>query len=444
MRKLIVILSALILISGCKDGGILMDGGVFVDTLSNTQPVKTVQVDNNVSPVVINGRLIGFEYGQTAWHEEPSDSRLVIINQNGTKELVRIEPEWINGNIDNFDEVKGDLRHNISVQDIYKSDDGGFFSFGIGSSRNHAGISELCVIRFDKDCNVIYKHCAAYNTGDYYSGNESLAPKFGAPLSGGRFAVLFFKEGKNDWYTGEVTPNEWEIMTLAPDGSIENKCPAEINNEGYVFRAYSSGNMVFIDFNNDKGTRSTIAVSSEGKTEQYGTEADDYVSSRAVYTGLATVMLHLKTNTDTIEVNENGSSVVSVTGTYSYERLVYPESEIKPIQGTDSTYYILGGTECGGSEFLYGYCKKKYTGSYSAEYIYTAEQCDGFIIKDGELFNMRGQNSTAIHGVWYENGIYTVYYKELRPEDVTGNTASDVWSNKFHIYQTDDLKKLEL
>ena len=57
---------------------------------------------------------------------------------------------------------------------------------------------------------------------------------------------------------------------------------------------------------------------------------------------------------------------------------------------------------------------------------------------------MRGQNSIAIHGVWYENGIYTVYYKELRPEDVIGNTASDVWSKKYHIYQTDDLKKLEL
>jgi hypothetical protein len=90
---------------------------------------------------------------------------------------------------------------------------------------------------------------------------------------------------------------------------------------------------------------------------------------------------------------------------------------------------------------LYGYCKENYTGSRDADYIYNITPSKGIILKDNKLYKISGLNPIVIIGVWYENGIYGIYYRELRPED--NDSKDSYWPPKVHYIEVDDLKKLE-
>jgi hypothetical protein len=67
----------------------------------------------------------------------------------------------------------------------------------------------------------------------------------------------------------------------------------------------------------------------------------------------------------------------------------------------------------------------------------------GLIVKNDEVITFGGRTVKYILGVWEENGLYTIYYKELQPEVVDKENVNTGWDNFVCIYQTDDLKKLE-
>lgn len=110
-------------------------------------------------------------------------------------------------------------------------------------------------------------------------------------------------------------------------------------------------------------------------------------------------------------------------------------TEVRDFNGSDSTYIVMGGVYCGGSQILYGYCRQCFRSNFGVDYFFNENDAKGFIIKDEKLYTVAGTSSKAILGVWYSGGTYTVYYDERLPE-------AD-WNRYVTIIKTNDLNKLD-
>ncbi|MBQ5404285.1 MAG: hypothetical protein IIU11_07975 [Bacteroidales bacterium] len=444
--RLLLIIFIVFWLSGCKEGGVLIDDSAVLDSLSSTLSVKTYTIGSG-DIVVYEGNLIFLEYQiQGKVGDESKDLSLVKIDKKGNKEVIHLKPEWQYELPEEMEDIKEELKgfepESVVTNRLYKSPDGFLYAWGTTTPRFRSDVTAMSIVKFDKDCNIIYNKCVMYSTQDY-EGNNLKIPKYGIPLSNSKFAVIMQKEKTYDYYTGAYGQEEWSIMVLDSDGNTESDNKINIDLSSYSLHTIFSSNDV-ICFNcvtyRDEEYRKIYGYSTSG--ELLNTLTLSYDSGEAIYTGNSTFMIHIDKDKKEIggEIAEGVPMTIEI-GKYGYDKFMFPEIETNYFEDSDSTYVIIGGSYCSGNEFLYGYCRENYTGSRDADYIYNITPSKGIILKDNKLYKISGLNPIVIVGVWYENGIYGIYYRELRPEDNGSNVS--FWSNKVHYIEVDDLKKLE-
>ena len=155
------------------------------------------------------------------------------------------------------------------------------------------------------------------------------------------------------------------------------------------------------------------------------------------YTGKNTILTCFEEGESQYYEDANGYPVTVRTGKFYYTDITpdLTNTQVRDFNGSDSTYMVIGGVYCGGSQILYGYCRESYKPNYGVDYHFNENDAKGFIRHDGRLYTIAGTSSKAILGVWYSGGTYTVYYDERLPEAE--------WSHFVTIIKTNDLKKLE-
>ncbi|MBQ3657404.1 MAG: hypothetical protein II956_11255 [Bacteroidales bacterium] len=424
--KLLAIIFIALLFYGCEKGGIIADGkAVIADTL-NTLPVKRVLLKVSGNQIMTDDAgLVTFGYEDNSTQDGIYEMYIAKITSEGFVDRKTITADWkaANYSIENPEEKQ--LPKTIRINNLYQSSDGGFFAFGAASERFSAEIS-MSLVKFDNDCNVIYKVCELYQNADPIDYRPLPTPQLGIPLDDDKFGILFRKDAD---YSDYESPNgvKWYIKVYDKEGKTVSYDILEFYDDvSYVQTAYSSGDVIFLDYTDINSVHIVKSFSLEGKL-LYTQEVSDKANP-PIYVGEKTILPCLK---------EFGESE-AVSGSYFLTRVKKnsQDVDVDTLRGRDSTLILIGGVQCGEKEILYGYCREQYSGfGYN---LYSNEvNINGLIIENNKIYRFSGVNPKYIIGIWYSGGLYTIYYKEFLVD------KSDGWSDYINIYRTDDLKKLE-
>jgi hypothetical protein len=434
--RLIVVLLITILLSSCREGGILSDGGAVVDTTQS--PVKRVrmhtssikpQITSDCGLVFLEQVSMSNELGYDADHS--SRTYLLKVDKNGNQKSVLVEPDWKPGNMQSLDSVS--LDKHMPVYHLYVGTDGYFYAYGVGISRDASNAKELVILKFDGDCNVIYSVCEVYS--NVVNGKKQMSIPLpidkGCPLEGGRFAVIFQPEF--DFMTqDEEFP--WFIKVYGPDGQVEKESKLEQIPDWTSATYYSCGDIIYAEFTDFMGSSVNVqSISSDGKF--LNRQNLPSMLSSVVYTNKTTILSRYASHYVNVE-GEDGTLTTTLEGEYFYADLSRSKDSISftGYNSADTTIVLVGGASYD-EDFLYGYCKRAFRGMSMSEYAYNEADAQGLIIKGDEMYTFAGTSSKVVLGVGYDQGNYTIYYDELIP--------GSGWCTFVTILQTDDLKTLE-
>ncbi|MBQ2098353.1 MAG: hypothetical protein II480_09255 [Bacteroidales bacterium] len=439
MRLLsIIIILTVILSSGCKDGGIMADNDAVIADSASLRGVIRVNMKLMSTPIMVDGALVSLHEGQSAEPWYP-----MKIFPDGSFCVYPFEVEWKPGDV--FAEDNVEIAQDLSLPTnviLLPDSDGGFYLFGAGNER-YSSSKQTALVKFDKDCNVVYQLC------EFYDVNNNAIPCKAIPLGDGRCALLIRCDS---YYTEnfEYVPEEWNIRLIDKDGSTISISKVEIDlSESSVTTSkdgsfiYSCGDVLFFDCKSYDGEHHYVQSFDLNGKLLYQQEQDVFAELRdIIYTGNATILSYLHQDYEEQET-EYGTTNVAIGGHFFYTKIRSSHDiEVKKFNGADSSYVLTGGVQCGSDEILYGYCIEKFVG---ADHSYSTNEVahKGLIVKNDEVITFGGRTVKYILGVWEENGLYTIYYKELQPEVVDKENVNTGWDNFVCIYQTDDLKKLE-
>jgi len=436
MKKLLIILLVIAAV-GCKEGGILNDNDVFIADPSAAAVKKVPALFEPTIPMYVadDGGLILVENYEDSNDGNTSNTskRIAKIMPDGSKRLLQPpKPEWmVYGSIsqESVDKFAPKVH---TVSNVYKGSDGCFYSLGIEQPRFQEDFKAVSLTKFDGDLNVIYDCCILFPIDVEQTLRVPLANSStpGAPLDNGRFALILSS------VDGWDNPLECYLMTIGADGRIESEFQFDPEfTEITGGDIYSYGDIILYDYNDwNDGKRHIRSFSSQGKF-MYEQIAEGKCSM-ITYTGNNTILTCLKEDYSQSYEGQDGYMVSVITGKYFYTDVTpdLTDAEVNYFNGSDSSYVAIGGVDCSGSRFLYGYCRQNFKTSYSVDYHINESDARGFIMQDGEVYTIAGTSSKAILGVWYNGGTYTIYYDEL--------LRAQKWNEYVTIVKTDDLKKL--
>jgi hypothetical protein len=439
MRLLsIIIILTVILSSGCKDGGIMADNDAVIADSASLRGVIRVNMKLMSTPIMVDGALVSLQEDQSnkSWYP-------MKIFPDGRSCVYPFEEEWKPG--DAFAEYDVEFAESLSLPSngsfLYDSD-GGFYLFCMGSER-YSDFTQTALIKFDKDCNVVYQLCEFYK-----KQYDSAIPCKAFPLGDGRCALIAKIDMRYN-ESSEVIPEEWYIKLIDKDGNIISTNKVEIDlsdpsvstDENFI---YMGGEVLFFE-RKSYGSEVRRFVQSFDLDGKFLYQQEQDVSDQSigiVYTGNATILSCLHQDYEEQET-EYGTTNVAIGGHFFYTKIRSSHDiEVKKFNGADSSYVLTGGVQCGSDEILYGYCIEKFVGTNDG-FTNNKVEHKGLIVKNDEVITFGGRTVKYILGVWEENGLYTIYYKELQPEVVDKENINTGWDNFVCIYQTDDLKKLE-
>ncbi len=428
MKKLLILFLAMAAV-GCKEGGILNDHNVFMsDSLASAVKKVPIQFEPSLPMYVTDdgGLLLG-EYfvSSVSVNQDIKSKRIAKVLPDGSKTFMQIpEPHWVAyGDIpqETIEQFAPDIQ---PIDNLFKGSDGCFYSFGVSQPRFQSDITALAVTKFDSGLKIVYNYCVLFAIGDDFP-----VPYKGVPLTNGRFAVLL-KMG-NEWQNEAV----YSAIIIAADGTVENEIQFDPEFGEYSGGTiYSCGDNIIndcTDFSNEQHIRS-FSSNGEFLYEQIASGRCAKVS----YTGKNTILTCFEEYEPKYVEGPNGYQITVMNGKFYYTDIT-PEltgTEVRDFNGSDSTYIVMGGVYCGGSQILYGYCRQCFRSNFGVDYFFNENDAKGFIIKDEKLYTVAGTSSKAILGVWYSGGTYTVYYDERLPE-------AD-WNRYVTIIKTNDLNKL--
>ena len=434
--RLIVIILITILLSSCREGGILSDGGAVVDTTQS--PVKRVrmhtssikpQITSDCGLVFLEQVSMSDKLGYDADHS--SRTYLLKVDKNGNQKSVLVEPDWKPGNMQSLDSVS--LDKHMPVSHLYVGTDGYFYAYGVGISRDAGNAKELVILKFDGDCNVIYSVCEVYSNvvNGVKQMSIPLPIEHGCPLEGGRFAVIFQSEYD---YMNPDAEIKWLIRVYGPDGQVEKESKLEQIPDWTSATYYSCGDIIYAEFTDFMGSSVNVqSISSDGKF--LNRQNLPSMLSSVVYTNKTTILSRYDSHYVNVE-GEDGTLTTTLEGEYFYADLSRSKDSISftGYNCADTTIVLVGGASYD-EDLLYGYCKRAFRGMSMSEYAYNEADAQGLIIKGDEMYTFAGTSSKVVLGVGYDQGNYTIYYDELIP--------GSGWCTFVTILQTDDLKTLE-
>lgn len=434
MKKLLILFLAMAAV-GCKEGGILNDHNVFMsDSLASAVKKVPILFEATMPMYVTDdgGLLLVEDYvSSVSLDQEFNSKRIAKILPDGSKTFLQMpEPHWIvNGNVsqESIEQFAPDI---LPIDNLLKGSDGSFYSLGISQPRFQSEFLAFALTKFDSGLKIVYNYCALFALGDDqplpYNVNNGSS---GVPLDNGRFAVLL-KMG-DEWQNQAV----YSAKIFAADGTLESEIEfAPEFGEYSGGTIYSCGDNIINDCTDFTNVQHIRSFSSKGEFlyEQIATGK----CARVSYTGRNTILTCFEEFEPKTYEGPNGYQITVTNGKFYYTDIT-PEltgTEVRDFNGSDSTYIVMGGVYCGGSQILYGYCRQCFRSNFGVDYFFNENDAKGFIIKDEKLYTVAGTSSKAILGVWYSGGTYTVYYDERLPE-------AD-WNRYVTIIKTNDLNKL--
>jgi len=428
MKKLLIIFWVIIAAVGCDEGGILNDNDVYIADSLSAAVKKVSVVFEPMTPMYVadDGGLIVVEnYVSSSYADKDNYSKQIAkIMPDGSKKSMQLPKlEWsFYGSIPQeiFDNFAPKVR---PITNLLKGSDGCFYAYGVEQPQYQNSITSLAVTKFDSDLNVIYDFCVLFPIDDEdHSLRAPYSPKESTPLDNGRFAVFLSSGG------GWDIPLEYYAMVIGADGKIENEYKYDSEFSSVMGGTiYSSGDIIFYDYSIWDEYRHVRSFTSQGKFMHEQITTDEL--SNVTFTGSNTIVTCM-------DYDGDGYQVPITNGRYYYTDITtdLTSSELRDFNGADSSYFVMGGVNCNGSQILYGYCKESFKKSTYADYQINENDARGFVMQDGEVYTIAGTSSKAILGVWYDGGTYTIYYDEL--------LAAGEWCKVVTIVKTDDLKKL--
>ena len=308
------------------------------------------------------------------------------------------------------------------------SNDEYFFDF---YSSNTFGREYYAVVKFDKDCNIIFQIDSTVNAMGGNQNSVSKMPVAGTPLDNGGYAMIFQTPSMGMM---QATSYDLTLKIINSQGEIESTSELEFSETVSVKDVMSIDNNIFISYENSSSVSGAKIFSIDGELlneytmdntiskinfltyKEYG-----YISGYNSQTQKFTVM----------ELDKNGNILVNQT--------------------LDSVGVFIDITEVNNKICLSGFTQSNNTTTYNSinSYLNYISNLNGLIVlidletTEFDFITADYDLGVIIYSTHQNSdGTYTVFLSQVTPLDAMMSSYN--YGQKIYVYQVDDLKNLQI